>query len=275
MNLVRAMHGRLPAVVVKYELPCMRASVTVGSGWYLLEDGDLFLVVAAHWWAGVMQLVEQGARTAVQVLDGMTSKSPSVPLGDASELPIAKVLHDALQIDFAMIYLRELHRSAVMAHPSFLAFDRASMRSMSRDAAVQCEAIRVLGYPTSEVRTAADEICVTPYELTVLDEVLPAELADLVASQNHTVRSDWIYFRIAGTDDLPSGFSVKGMSGGPVVALINSQIVLIGMQTLWWGGVAAVGVQPVNRILEFLDKWREFKRNRCDNGGSIESRAAP
>ncbi len=42
MNLVRAMHGRLPAVVVKYELPCMRASVTVGSGWYLLEDGDLF-----------------------------------------------------------------------------------------------------------------------------------------------------------------------------------------------------------------------------------------
>ena len=278
--ILELMAGRLPAIVVECRKPGEDLETLLASGWFVEDEGILFLVTAAHFWVEeVIARSKAVGRACVRILDTESHGTTSVTLGESSELTSLDLHHPAGGLDFTMLAIPALHAATLQAHPGFVPFTRETMAldvgmlpnpeewHASLDVGTkppegaEISATYLLGYPSSSLQRGREALKLTPQALGVLGECPREELEELVTTTSeYPIRHDWDYLRIASMEHLPEDFTVKGMSGGPIVFVVDGTVFVAGTQTLWWPQAAVVGTQPVHLVAQVLDNWREFRR---------------
>lgn len=275
--LLEQMAGRLPAILALGRSPDGAGHAKLASGWFVEDDGLLLVVTAAHFWAEVIALEKAGLDAQVRLVDQESLGVNTVYLGAASGLTTLDRLHPEHGLDLTMLALSPLHERTVRAHENFHPFTRESiavdLKQLNEpgpwlsiadvdDELAEEARVFVLGYPSTSVEVESDGLTLSPMALKVLGQRPWEKLGTNVAKTGeYPIRPDWLYLEVEGTDQLPEGFGLQGMSGGPVVLQTHERIVVVGTQTLWWPELAVVGVQPVHLVARELDAIRRVRAN--------------
>lgn len=264
----RAMKSML-ALEVPYQLGS-EPGVCVLSGFGVLREEGLFWVTAGHCIAGLADLRahidKEGGQLQLRWSDGSARPGwESVPT--SIEIMPMPYSNDDLDIGVCMIHPHVAR--TLLANEDFLPFRDDEIEP--HDAENQeWSAAYLCGYPIesnedsiSRTRDGVKLVIKRNCVLVPLRNVMTAEkVRELgLGEDDFTSKSQYFFATIEGTGDVEGAAikSIAGMSGGPIVAQVESRIstqrfMLVGIQSSWIPKGAVIRALPSGAINLFIDQ---------------------
>lgn len=276
-HLVDQLRGALPCLSVIY-VQDGRHRLLVASGFVLQADGGLFWVTAGH----VINLIrgyhKAGTLRQIRWQDGGPASIP------ATFDSIDQFAMDVEGVDLAIVELHPNVAANLKQGPRFHPFaiedciDHSALTELFKSDPNRRSEAWVLGYPQewakyTETIVSKDlirfDIVIRSVQVPVIG---PAQREELESRGILTPDSFWsfncVYATIAELDhpDAEPLSGIEGVSGGPVVVVVDGRVLIAGIQTAWIPRAHVIRYVPMDHPKEILTRYFEWRKKRTLGG---------